>query len=55
VKPQLALTSQDGNEQGIREMLGGAGRMTATARADIGARCQKPDREAWVRELRADV
>ena len=33
----------------------GAGRSTATARADIGARYSSPDGEAWVRGLRTRV
>ena len=38
---QLALARQDAKERG-RGMMIGAGRMTATARADTGA-VQKPD------------
>jgi hypothetical protein len=38
---------------GARAKMVGAGRMTATARTDIGA--VKPDCEAWVRGLRTDV
>ena len=38
---------------GGREMMIGAGRMTATARADTGA--SEARRKAWVRGLRTDV
>ena len=35
--------------------MNNAGRMTTTARRDIGACSLEPDRKAWVRGLRTDV
>jgi len=51
---QLALR-QTGWQGTSGEMMNNAGRMTTTARRDIGACSLEPDRKAWVRGLRTDV